>query len=65
MVQTSFTPNPGPVGRYPQIFLKFSGLKIESLRSISSKGNLGKTQIFPENASGKLGLKTALTKVLD
>jgi hypothetical protein len=49
-----------------QIFLKISGLKIESLRSIPSNGNPEKNQKkFPENVFGKLEPKMALTKVLD
>jgi hypothetical protein len=42
-----------------------SGLKIELLKSIPSKINLGKTQIFPENLSGKLEPKMDVIKVLD
>jgi hypothetical protein len=61
---TSLTPTRGPVGGYPQIFLKFSGLKKESLRSILSKGNSGKNKNFLENVSGTLEQNMALTKVL-
>jgi hypothetical protein len=63
MHKTSLTPTRGPVGTYPQIFLKFSGLKIKSLRSIPSKGNPGKN--FPGKCVRKIGTRMAIAKVLD